>query len=525
MNTTSANVIPDDYRHVLNLWYEDKIPQGLDENTEIEEVLRLYREISDDGGAPHKDTPYDPEELYRMRHVGQLSMDESAVIALANERGQGATKQLSLGLLLRTLWPIFAILGAVILIGWFIFSRGGSPSEPTTPTVQVTRPITGVVTNTEIVSDTQQPLSSESIPPPVDINALSAADDFRALEIDVPLTLDIKHQNETNSVFSIAPTEVNNLGSFPFITQNTELQSETAVWIYGSAINYLFGINEFSIDKVDVGDEVILRGRTGNIRRFLVTEKPKVGVQEFDFFRQNLSPRVTLFPLPYTRAQGTRANIPIVIAEYQPQYETSTLEVRAGLNTDVVLADNLIRATEVRFTQQSDSVQVNVKGTSTEKLEQVSLFAKNRYPSQNSVSNKNDWRSTFIVPVDAIGENSVLQFQNQQGVTAEIGLGRIPDLESQMKVNILQSYVLSDSTGIKFNLVFEVSGDNELDKFVLEDENIAIVFESSQLPFVSNLPVEVGGGTKIVNLIVPVGRENATDFVVKIGKKTYQFND
>ena len=118
--------------------------------------------------------------------------------------------------------------------------------------------------------------------------------------ISLPLTIpaSLRVSGET---FTVRPEPIGEDGVW-----DPELSEQnTALWVYGSLINYIIGLpdtreNRVLLEELGAGDEVLLRLGSGNPLAFSVTNREVVARNRTDIFAQN-TPGITLILL---RASG-----------------------------------------------------------------------------------------------------------------------------------------------------------------------------------------------------------------------------
>jgi len=126
----------------------------------------------------------------------------------------------------------------------------------------------------------------------------------------------------------------------------------TAAWVYGSVINYIFGLddtrdNQALLEELDEGDEVVLTTRSGKKSTFSVSSRREVSGDDRDIFAQR-SPGITIL-LIEEDSEDTRVVV-------QGRYVLS--DTKDGANAGQVV--------EMGQTAQLESLQFTVTGVATQ---------------------------------------------------------------------------------------------------------------------------------------------------------------
>ena len=129
------------------------------------------------------------------------------------------------------------------------------------------------------------------------------------------------------------------------------LNETTTAWVYGTVINYVFGLddtdeNQTILEQLVVGDEIVLTTRSGNSSTFIVSSRNDVASDNREIFAQR-SPGVTLV-LIKEDLEDSRLVV-------QGRYVLSDAQenIQAG------------RVVEMGETAQLESLQITVTGVST----------------------------------------------------------------------------------------------------------------------------------------------------------------
>lgn len=110
-----------------------------------------------------------------------------------------------------------------------------------------------------------------------------------SVTLETPVFVNIGGQE-----FSVEPVTVPESGPWsPSPSSET-----TAVWVFGSIVNYIFGLddtqdNRALLDSLELGNEVVLTGRSGSQLTFAVSSREMVSSDNRDIFAQR-APAVTL---------------------------------------------------------------------------------------------------------------------------------------------------------------------------------------------------------------------------------------
>jgi hypothetical protein len=167
---------------------------------------------------------------------------------------------------------IGAAIGSLALICLFAFLllQSGDSEQPTTPT------LTPVGSGSELDTDTFAFLSIS------DTGAISVT-------METPIFLNVGGE-EFSVQAEVLPTQ----GSWNPVPAN----ETTSVWVYGSVINYVFGLDDAAenrelLERLVAGDEIVLTTRSGMSSTFVVSRRQEVSSDNREIFAQR-SPGVTL---------------------------------------------------------------------------------------------------------------------------------------------------------------------------------------------------------------------------------------
>lgn len=163
------------------------------------------------------------------------------------------------------------------------------------------------------------------------------------LTLETPIFLDV-----AGSQFSVQAEVLPTEGAWTPPTVN----EASVAWVYGSVINYVFGLDDTSenqslLEQLVVGDEIILTTRSGNSSTFIVSSRNEVASDNREIFTQR-SPGVTL-----------------VLIEENPQDSRLVVQGRFVLSDsqDEVQAGRVV---EMGETAQLESLQITVTSVSTQ---------------------------------------------------------------------------------------------------------------------------------------------------------------
>jgi hypothetical protein len=110
-----------------------------------------------------------------------------------------------------------------------------------------------------------------------------------SVTLETPIFLNIAGED-----FSVESVAVPEDGPWTPSTSN----ETTAAWVYSSVINYVFGLDDTNdnralLERLVIGDEVVLTTRSGSSSSFVVSSRQEVSSDNMDIFAQRL-PAVTL---------------------------------------------------------------------------------------------------------------------------------------------------------------------------------------------------------------------------------------
>ena len=167
---------------------------------------------------------------------------------------------------------IGAVIGSLALICLFAFLllQSGDSEQPTAPTLT---PLAG---SSELDTDTFAFLSIS------DTGAISVT-------METPIFV-----NVGGDEFSVQAEVLPAQGAWSPVPAN----ETTSVWVYGSVINYVFGLddtgeNRALLERLVAGDEIVLTTRSGVSLTFVVSRRQEVSSENREIFAQR-SPGVTL---------------------------------------------------------------------------------------------------------------------------------------------------------------------------------------------------------------------------------------
>ena len=264
------------YRRVFGSWLDGQLGGAADDQAELTAVTRLLLQmeagqlIVDDLGRSHA-------------LAGEAVYDDAAVAARLSQWRTEAGKtrrEKVVGVLL--------LASAVILL---FFALGGldlfssvAEAEP--------------VAVAEEEEETE--LAPAPSPTPIRESVLELADNLGGrVRLGQPRTIEIRRQGATESVtLAIVPAQVDATGAIAYFQPDEAEADGVAVWVFGTVINYVFGVAEQTARQLQPGDTVAMRSATGAVYTFAIVETLAAEPQQVEIFSQRQSPGLTLFALP-----------------------------------------------------------------------------------------------------------------------------------------------------------------------------------------------------------------------------------
>jgi hypothetical protein len=421
-NGTDASQIEPAYRLAFEQWLDTQLVSATTEEAEYEILTRLIplmesgQLIVDDNGREHQ-------------LVGGVVYDDATVAArirrheAANQSGR--REKILYGLL---------ILGVVtfILIALGVFTSGGDDEADVVAGVETEIPPT---------------------PTPIRENVLELADDLGGrVALGQPRTIEIRHgATEDNITLAIVPAQVDENGLIPYFKPNSygDDTEEVAVWVFGTVINYVFGIPEDMVRGLSLDDTILMRTATGAVYAFAITEQFTAEPQEVELFSQRQAPGITLFALP---ASGEP--LPMARAIYLAANEELTgLAPVAGVSEEISIGGIPFGVDAVSVDQTLDGLlDVQVAGhigasetASSSNPLLVSLASPTgQYAPEGGGQlyagpTAGEWTFSWRLPADLLLESARLQANSLYGESAVIDLGSLPSLDKALSLTVLNA--------------------------------------------------------------------------------------
>lgn len=315
---------------------------------------------------------------------------------------------------------------------------------------------------------TVTPLSTTT---PIAQSVLELADDLGSrVRLGQPRTLEIQRQDGGgNLTLAVIPAEVDESGRLPYFEpdEETDARDEIAVWVFGTVINYVFGIPEPLVRSLAPGDTILMRTATGAVYRFEVAAQWAAGAQEVELFSQRQPPGLTLFALP---ASGEP--VPVARALYLAGGEAiAELPATAGLGpgeAGVRLSGWAVRASQVTLNETLDGLLVvEVRGdlqraapgssggaTGTPLLLSLVTPTGQYAPVESGLPESlvttgvysSTWRARWSLPPDLIPGQARLHLASPDGSSATIQLGDLARPGSRLQATI-QDLAWDELTG------------------------------------------------------------------------------
>jgi hypothetical protein len=181
-----------------------------------------------------------------------------------------------------------------------------------------------------------------------------------------PIAADVMISSDTMSVSVAAPISLD-VGTRTFSVQAQTIPVDgawapaianpnTAVWVYGTVINYVIGIsdtaeNRAAVERLAPGDEMTLRSRDGSIYNFAFSSRRFVPVTSRDVFAQT-TPGITLVLMGSTGQERLVVQGRYVVATTTPAEDPNVVELGEtaqfdGLQVTVTGAAHLFDRPEV----------------------------------------------------------------------------------------------------------------------------------------------------------------------------------
>ena len=421
-NGANASQIEPAYRLAFERWLDNQLASATTEEAEYEIVTRLLplmesgQLIVDDNGREHQ-------------LVGGVVYDDATVAAqirrheTANQNGR--RQKIFYGLLI-----VGVILFVLIALGVFNFS-GDEGAETLAEAI------------TEI----------PPTPTPIRENVLELADDLGGrVELGQPRTIEIRYRaTEENITLAIVPAQVDENGLIPYFKPNSygDETEDVSVWVFGTVINYVFGIPEEMVRSLEPGDTILMRTATGAVYNFAVTERFTAEPQEVELFSQRQAPGITLFALP---ASGEP--LPMARAAYLADREELTgLASVVDMGEEIFVGGVSFRVDAVSVDHTLDGLlNVQVEGrigadetASSNNPLLVSLTSSTgQYTPEgggqlHAGPSAGDWRISWQLPADLLLNSARLLVNSLYGESTVIDLGSLPLPHQSLASSVLDA--------------------------------------------------------------------------------------
>jgi len=469
------------YRLAFEQWLDTQLASATTEEAEYEIVTRLIplmesgQLIVDDNGREHQ-------------LVGGAVYDDATVAArirrheAANQNGR--REKILYGLL---------ILGVVVfvLIALGVFSAGGGKDAEA---------IAGAATE---IPPTPTPISE---------NVLELADDLGGrVELGQPRTIEIRHRaTEENITLAIVPAQVDENGLIPYFKPNSygDDTEDVAVWVFGTVINYVFGIPEEMVRGLAIDDTILMRSATGAVYAFAITEQFTAEPQEVELFSQRQVPGITLFALP---ASGEP--LPMARAVYLAANEELTgLAPVAAVGEEISISGVPFVVNAVSVDQTLDGllvVQVTGRIGASETASSSNPFLVSlasptgQYAPEGGGQlyagpTAGEWTLSWQLPADQLLESARLLANSLYGQSAVIDLGSLPSPDTALSLTVLKADwdELSGEATVSLEATNEGQGTARLDASYLKLSQQGGDVPTTILPVLPTL-IEPGGQLRL----------------------------
>jgi hypothetical protein len=345
-NGVDPRQIDPGYRRVFSGWLDEQIAAAADEQAELLILNRLAAQM--ESGQLIID-----ERGRRHALAGAPAYSEAVVAArlqtLRRETGSSRRdKAVGVLLLVAAALLLFFALG-----GWNFLSAALSAEE--TAALAAETPLTE---EEAALLDAESPAPT---PPPLRESALELSDSLGGrIRLGQPRTLEIRRAGQSvGTTLVIAPAQVDDKGVIGYFPPDDAAAETAAVWVFGTAINYVFGIPEEAARQLQPGDTVVMRSATGAVYDFAIVETFLAEPQQVEIFSQRQSPGATFFALP-----ASDQPIPAARAVYLAANEELTgLSGLAAVGERLVVGGQALTVTAVTVDEGLDGLlSVRVSG-------------------------------------------------------------------------------------------------------------------------------------------------------------------
>jgi hypothetical protein len=314
---------------------------------------------------------------------------------------------------------------ALAFLGWYVWARMSPPVEE------------------EVVTEVTPTAVS------LEANILSLADELGGrLTMGQPSTIELlppmSPPGTSGTVLGVinAPIKGRSMEVSPSMNERNDLTQ----WLFGSVINYVFGVSPTVMDQTALGTTVLIRTDTGRTMSFVCSEQREVAVQQVEsVFLQN-SPGLTLFPLP-----SMNNTMKVLWCPYDPMQELAN---NGGTSTAVSFGEPLIaepvtmRVNEVEFGARTDgNYGLQLRGSLEADpavgygvvIMSIDSPAGRFSPDGDTYTATGalvPWMANFSLPPSALGVPLTLEIRSPTGTSARMELGSFPNPLNSVTVRL-----------------------------------------------------------------------------------------
>lgn len=261
------------------------------------------------------------------------------------------------------------------------------------------------------------------------------------IKLGQPRTLEVLPAgNDQSYTMAVVIAPVDDDGVLPIADEMRD-GDLVAEWVFGTVVNYSFGLPEAVINNLQPGTRAVIRTTTGATYQFVCSEKTQNAPQETEMFSQT-RPGLTLFPLP-----STTSPVPVLWCPYDPTMESVTELANSGGIGQEMSIDN------VNITVESLTVNEMIDG-------QISVVAKGQIQAVEgngtviinldspigrysplgdqymAVEAKHEWIAEFILPGTYWDLQTTLDIRSPTGGSAQVSLGKLSNPRSNAQISV-----------------------------------------------------------------------------------------